>query len=206
MGRMVLIRHAESVFNRENRFAGRIDTPLTEYGRREALRVGLEWRWRKITHIFSSPLVRAYDTALWLRQPFEHVLDVRCDDRLIERDYGELAGMNRKKAEQIYGSEPVRIFRRSLNGAPPDGEALKVVHERVKAWINEIGRPLASHPAYRIIVVAHGNTIRAMIYELSKLTNKELENLEIEQLSPVVYECTEHGRFTKLQSAHAIYW
>ena len=186
MGTLILLRHAESKFNFADRFAGRLDPPLTEKGRCDAHALGYKWRHRRITHIFTSPLQRAEDTARWINQSLAQCIVPEIDARLIERDYGDLSGMSRSCARKKYGDKHVRMWRRSFRTAPPSGESLADVQKRTSAWLKEKALLLVNGDAC-VLAVAHGNTIRALMFEIEGMNETVIEKLEVEKMTPIEY-------------------
>jgi 2,3-bisphosphoglycerate-dependent phosphoglycerate mutase len=209
---LVLIRHGESVWNKENRFTGWVDVGLSEKGLEEAKAAGLALKKAGFAFdlAFTSVLRRAI-TTLW------NVLDgmdlqwipVSKSWRLNERHYGGLQGLNKAETAQKHGEEQVKIWRRSFDIAPPplekwdaswpgndarykpgempSTESLKDTIARVLPyWHEKIAAPLKA--GRRIIVAAHGNTLRALIKHLDKISDEDIVSLELPTGAPIYYE------------------
>jgi len=213
---LVLIRHGESVWNKENRFTGWVDVGLSEKGLQEAKDAGLALRKAGFAFdlAFTSVLRRAI-TTLW------NVLDgmdllwipVSKSWRLNERHYGALQGLNKAETAQKHGDEQVKIWRRSFDIAPPPlekwdptwpgndarykagempaTESLKDTIARVLPyWHEKIAAPLKA--GRRVIVAAHGNTLRALIKHLDKISDEDIVGLELPTGAPIYYELNDN--------------
>ena len=142
MSQLVLLRHGQSEWNAQNRFTGFVDVGLTELGREEARKGGRALAGTRFDRAFSSTLKRAIETteiALAESGSNEHLREgegwkITCHDDLRERDYGDLAGLNKAETAEKFGEEQVHIWRRSYDVAPPGGESLKDVVERVRRY------------------------------------------------------------------------
>ena len=151
MNKLVLLRHGQSQWNLENRFTGWKDVPLTEKGVNEANNAGLLLKKNniKIDKVFSSVLERANKTAEIALKASEieklhinGILIYEKDQRLNERDYGDLVGLNKAETADKFGKELVQIWRRSYDTPPPNGESLKDVVDRVSPYFTEKIEPL----------------------------------------------------------------
>ena len=150
MNKLVLLRHGQSQWNLENRFTGWKDVPLTQKGIDEANNAGLLLQKNKINidKVFSSVLERANKTAeialnaSGIENLFEiGILVYEKDQRLNERDYGDLVGLNKTETADKFGKEQVQIWRRSYETPPPNGESLKDVVNRVSPYFTKIIKP-----------------------------------------------------------------
>jgi 2,3-bisphosphoglycerate-dependent phosphoglycerate mutase len=186
---LVLVRHGESEWNKKNLFTGWRDPGLSPKGITEA-RVAAELiREGGFTfHVaFTSALKRAQHTLdIMLDELGLGGLTVIRDKALNERDYGGLSGLNKDDARAKWGEEQVRIWRRSYYEAPPDGESLRDTGARV--WPYYIFR-IQPHVLRGdgVLIVAHGNSLRALIMALDGLTPDEVVRLELATGVPVVY-------------------
>jgi 2,3-bisphosphoglycerate-dependent phosphoglycerate mutase len=186
---LVLVRHGESEWNRKNLFTGWRDVDLTEKGVEEALAGGrkLKARGLRFDVVFTSALKRAQRTLdVMLAELGQTDLPVIRDQALNERDYGELVGLNKDDARKRWGEEQVHIWRRSYDVAPPGGESLKDTAARVLPYyIAEIlPRVLRSE---RVLVSAHGNSLRALVMVLDRHTTDSILKLNLETGVPLVY-------------------
>ena len=192
MNKLILLRHGQSQWNLENRFTGWKDVPLTDQGKKEAKKAGqlLKKNNVEIDVVFSSVLQRANKTAeITLKQTgLEHLwtgenLNMIKNKSLNERDYGDLVGLNKKETAEKFGKEQVHIWRRSFNTPPPNGESLKNVVERVGPYYEENIQPLINEKK-NVIIVAHGNSLRATMIQIGLYKPEEISNIEIPTGSP----------------------
>ena len=186
---LVLVRHGESEWNKKNLFTGWRDVGLTEKGVAEARAAGkrLKAQGLHFDIAFTSVLSRAQRTLdLVLEEMGETNITVFKDQALNERDYGDLSGLNKDDARKKWGEEQVHIWRRSYDVAPPGGESLKDTAARVLPYyIQEIlPRVLRGD---NVIVVAHGNSLRALVMVLECLSPKQIVDREIATGVPLIY-------------------
>jgi len=188
MPQLVLIRHGESQWNKENRFTGWIDIPLSEKGEEEARSAGEKIRGFKFDMAFTSVLVRAIKTFEIAAQVagFNHLLAEK-DEALNERMYGDLQGLNKDECRQKFGVEQVHIWRRSYDVPPPNGESLKDTAARVMPYYYKRIEPMLKD-GKNILVVAHGNSLRALVKHLDGLSDDEIVKVEIPTGVPILYE------------------
>jgi 2,3-bisphosphoglycerate-dependent phosphoglycerate mutase len=188
---LVLIRHGQSQWNLENRFTGWIDIPLSPKGEEEARQAGEKIKGMKFDKVYTSVLDRAiktYEIAADIAG-LNH-LPVEKDKALNERMYGDLQGLNKDDMRKQFGAEQVQLWRRSFDVAPPNGESLKDTADRVLPYYHaKIEPDLKS--GMNILVVAHGNSLRALIMFLDKLSKDEVVKLEIPTGVPILYELDE---------------
>jgi 2,3-bisphosphoglycerate-dependent phosphoglycerate mutase len=192
---LVLVRHGESEWNRLNIFTGWKDVGLSEEGVAEAHRAGamLKDESRKFDNAYTSTLKRAHNTlSIILGELDQKNIPTVKDAALNERDYGELVGINKEEARRKFGAEQVHLWQRSYDIAPPGGESLKDTAARVipfyqKRIIPEVNR------GKNVLVVAHGNSLRALIMQLDKLSPDEVIELEIATGVPLIYRLNADG-------------
>ena len=193
MNKLILLRHGQSQWNLENRFTGWKNVPLTEKGEAEAKKTGELIRKHNISidRVFSSVLERANITAeiaikqTELNNLFENnKIIMTCSEKLNERDYGDLVGLNKQETADKFGKDQVHIWRRSYDTPPPNGESLKDVVERVSPYFNEHIKPLIDK-GENILIAAHGNSLRAMMIELDMYKPEEISNIELPTGSPL---------------------
>jgi 2,3-bisphosphoglycerate-dependent phosphoglycerate mutase len=218
MTKVVLLRHGESVWNKENLFTGWTDVDLSDRGREEAVEAGrlLKKEGYAFDIAFVSVLKRAIRT-LWLALDEMDLMwiPVLKDWRLNERHYGALQGLNKAQTAEKYGEAQVKIWRRSYDVRPPalesgdprhpsldpryaglgsgllpSTECLKDTVERfLPCWNDRIVPELRS--GKRVLVAAHGNSIRALVKRLDKVSDADIAELNIPTGVPLVYELDE---------------
>ena len=193
MNKLILLRHGQSQWNLENRFTGWKNVPLTEKGEIEAKKAGelLKKHNIHVDRVFSSVLERANRTAeiaithAKLNNLLENnKLIMTCSEKLNERDYGDLVGLNKQETADKFGKDQVHIWRRSYDTPPPNGESLKDVVDRVSPYFEEYIKP-ALNLGENILIAAHGNSLRAMMIELGMYKSEEISNIELPTGSPL---------------------
>lgn len=220
---LIMLRHGQSEWNLQNRFTGWTDVDLTERGREEAKKAGQQIRDSKIEVdiVFTSVLTRAIRT-MWitLDELGLMYLPVHRSFRLNERHYGALQGLNKAETAEKHGEEQVKIWRRSYDTPPPfledgderlphndpryanldpnllpRGESLKMTIERVLPyWQDAIVPALRDHKTP--LIVAHGNSLRALVKYLDDLSEQEILEFNIPTGVPMVYELDDNLRPT----------
>ncbi|MBU1367920.1 MAG: 2,3-diphosphoglycerate-dependent phosphoglycerate mutase [Bacteroidetes bacterium] len=215
MKKLVLIRHGQSTWNKENRFTGWTDVPLSEQGVAEAKKAGklLKEKGFRFKMAYTSYLSRAIKT-LWLvlEEMDQMYIPVLKDWRLNEKHYGELQGLNKAETAEKYGDEQVLLWRRSFDVPPkpledndprnpaadprfadvnpkdlPATESLKEVIERmIPYWDNDIKASLSQHN--EILVAAHGNSLRALVMHLKEMSEEAIIAFNIPTGIPYVFE------------------
>ena len=197
--KLVLVRHGQSEWNAKNLFTGWKDPKLTDLGIQEATKAGelLETKNLKFDLMFTSDLFRAQDTGrLILEQMNQTDIKVIEDQSLNERNYGDLAGLNKDEAREKWGEEQVHIWRRSFDVPPPGGESLKNTAERVLPYFEIKIMPKVKE-GLNILIAAHGNSLRALVMELEKISSEEIVKLEIATGDPLTYEYS-NGDFARV--------
>jgi 2,3-bisphosphoglycerate-dependent phosphoglycerate mutase len=192
---LVLVRHGESEWNKLNLFTGWKDPDLSEKGVAEAHKAGqlLKAQNLRFDIAFTSVLKRAQRTLdIMLEELGQPALTIRRDQRLNERDYGDLSGLNKDEARKRWGEKQVHIWRRSFDVPPPGGESLKDTAERVLPYYqSQIWPEVAAHR--NVLVSAHGNSLRALIMRLENLTGEEIVARELGTGVPIVYRLGADG-------------
>ena len=201
MGKLVLVRHGQSQWNLENRFTGWVDVSITPLGAQEAERAGKELKAAGLhfDRAFTSELKRAQETlAILLKELGQVGLATDKHVALNERHYGDLQGLDKAETAKKYGDAQVHIWRRSYDIAPPgkSGESLKDTAERTLPYFKSTILPLAA-AGKNILVAAHGNSLRAIVMELEKLTPEQIMTVNIETCRPILYEIDRAGAVTK---------
>lgn len=186
---LVLVRHGESEWNLKNLFTGWRDVDLTEKGITEARAAGRKLKAQGLTFdlAFTSALKRAQRTLdLMLEELGQQDLPIIRDQALNERDYGDLVGLNKDDARKKWGDDQVLKWRRSYDIAPPGGESLKDTAARVLPYyIQEIlPRVLRGE---RVLVSAHGNSLRALVMVLDRHTTDSIVKLNLGTGVPLIY-------------------
>ncbi|MEI6901202.1 MAG: 2,3-diphosphoglycerate-dependent phosphoglycerate mutase [Bacteroidota bacterium] len=224
MYKLVLIRHGESIWNKENRFTGWTDVDLSETGVQEAMEAGkvLKNAGYHFEVAYTSYLTRAIRT-LWLIQQEMDLLwiPVYKSWRLNEKHYGLLQGLNKSEMAEKYGEEQVLIWRRSYDIAPPPIEENDTRHPRfdhryahlapmdipateslkdtvnriVPYWTEEMSGKLREHK--QLIVAAHGNSLRGIVKYLKKMTDQEILGFNLPTGVPLIYEMDEQFNVVK---------
>ncbi|TCN24807.1 2,3-bisphosphoglycerate-dependent phosphoglycerate mutase [Sinorhizobium americanum] len=189
-GTLVLVRHGQSEWNLKNLFTGWRDPDLTELGVEEAKAGGkaLAEYGIKFDIAFTSVLIRAQRTCqMVLDAVGQSSLETIFDQALNERDYGDLSGLNKDDARAKWGEEQVHIWRRSYDVPPPGGESLRDTGARVwPYYLTEIlPRVLAGE---KVLVAAHGNSLRSLVMVLDRLTKEQVLNLNLATGVPMVYK------------------
>ena len=179
MAKLLLLRHLESQWNKENRFTGWTDIPLSEEGIASAKEVALNLAGFEIDKVYTSPLVRNIETVyLILKNLGEKELPIVIDKALDERNYGRLQGLNKNEVKRQYGEEQVKLWRRGWDDAPPEGESLKDVYNRVMPLYEKfIETDLKA--GKNVLVVASHNSLRALVKHLENIPEEQIINLEI---------------------------
>ena len=192
---LVLVRHGESEWNRLNRFTGWKDVDLTEEGIFEAHRAGamLEEEGHRFDSAYTSTLKRARNTLhIILDEIEQEELPIVKDAALNERDYGELMGINKEDARKRWGDHQVHLWQRSYDIAPPGGESLKDTAARVIPFFEKRIAP-ELRAGKNVLVVAHGNSLRALIMQLDRLTPEEVIQVELGTGRPLIYRLNADG-------------
>jgi 2,3-bisphosphoglycerate-dependent phosphoglycerate mutase len=196
MPELILLRHGQSQWNLENRFTGWVDVPLSSKGEEEARAAGEKLRGRRIDLLYTSPLKRAIDTATIALDAagIAPPLTVR-DAALNERMYGDLQGLNKAEAAARWGDAQVKLWRRSYDVRPPGGESLADTAARVLPyWDAHILPDLRA--GKNVLVVAHGNSLRALVMHLDGLSREQVLELEIPTGVPLLYDIALDGHVT----------
>ena len=203
MIKLVLVRHGKSIWNKENKFTGWTDVDLAPEGIEEAKEAGklLKEKGFSFDLAYTSNLKRAINTLDLILNEMNLNIEVRRSYKLNERHYGALQGLDKDETRKKYGDEQVHIWRRSYDVRPPLltkddpryvegeplGESLKDTSERViDYFVEEIKPELVNNK--KIIIAAHGNSIRALIKYLDNLSDEDIMKIEIKTGSPIVYE------------------
>ena len=187
---LVMVRHGQSEWNLKNLFTGWRDVGLTEQGITEAHAAGktLKAKGLQFDMAYTSAFKRAQHTLdIMLEELGQKGLPTTRDQALNERDYGELTGLNKDDARKKWGEDQVHIWRRSYDVAPPGGESLKDTLARSLPYYMKLIQPDVLN-GKRVLVVAHGNSIRSLIMAMEGLTPEQIVKRELATGVPVVYQ------------------
>lgn len=187
MAKLFLVRHGQSLWNLENRFTGWHDIDITDTGIEEAKKAGIALKKEKIDIAFTSVLIRAKHTlSIILDELGKPDIPIVMDKALNERSYGNLEGLNKAETALKYGDEQVHTWRRSYDVVPPGGESLKDTYNRVIPYFEKEIAPLLKK-GENVLIVAHGNSLRALIMYLEHLSPEEILEREITTGIPITY-------------------
>ncbi|MBS0605965.1 MAG: 2,3-bisphosphoglycerate-dependent phosphoglycerate mutase [Parachlamydiales bacterium] len=212
--KLIMMRHGQSEWNRLNLFTGWVDIPLSWQGIQEAIEGGRKIAHMPVDVIFVSSLIRAQMTAMlamanhqsgkvpciqhpkegklgeWAKvyseTTSESCIPVYEAWELNERMYGKLQGLNKQETREKFGDEQVHIWRRSYDQAPPEGESLAMTAERALPYFQKTIMPLLKE-GKNVFISAHGNSLRAIVMFLDKLTKEQVVSLEIATGEPLIY-------------------
>ena len=215
MIKLVLVRHGQSMWNLENRFTGWTDVELSEQGIKEAKEAGkvLKEKGFDFDVAYTSVLKRANDTLKYILEELgEENIPVKKSWRLNERHYGALQGLNKDETKEKYGAEQVLLWRRSTDVRPPElskddkrypgndpkysdlkenelpttENLIDTIKRVMEYWNSDIKKDLET--GKRVIIAAHGNSLRGLIKYLDNMTDEEIIKLELQTGNPICYE------------------
>lgn len=188
MAYLILVRHGQSLWNLQNRFTGWKDVDITQKGEEEAHLAGKLLKNFHFDKAFTSTLKRAQHTlSIILKEMNTESLPVIISTALNERSYGQLEGLNKAETALKYGEEQVHLWRRSYDVRPPGGESLKDTAQRVISYFEDQIVPLLKVDK-NILIVAHGNSLRALIMHLQHYDPQKIVTVEIPTGIPLKYE------------------
>ena len=196
---LVLIRHGQSVWNATNRFTGWTDVELSEKGEGEAATAGEQLAEVSFDVVHTSALIRAQKTAeiVMSKNRVSGEIPTKQDERLNERNYGDLQGLNKAETAEIHVAEQVHIWRRSFDVPPPGGESLEMTAERtIPYFVEEIIPDLDS--GMNVLVAAHGNSLRSIVMHIEEISPEEITKLEIPTGVPMCYKF-DNGKISRLE-------
>ena len=196
-GKLILVRHGQSVYNEENRFTGWKDVDLTQKGIDEAIACASLLNNENIDLAFTSNLKRAQKTLALILKELNLNIDITKNEALNERDYGSLVSQNKFEAAEKYGKDMVQKWRRSYDIPPPEGESLKMTLERTVPYFKSSIFSLLSDNR-TIIVSAHGNSIRSIVMDLLSISTEDILKTEIGWCEPWIFEFNESGNVIDL--------
>lgn len=191
-GKLILVRHGQSIYNEENRFTGWKDVDLTQKGIDEAIACASLLNDKNINLGFTSNLKRAQKTLSLILGELNLDINITKNEALNERDYGSLVSQNKFEAAEKYGKDMVQKWRRSYDIPPPNGESLKMTLERTVPYFKSNIFPLLSNNK-TIIISAHGNSIRSIVMDLLSISTEDILKTEIGWCEPWVFEFNDSG-------------
>lgn len=193
MTNLILVRHGQSEWNAKGVWTGLTDIPLSARGRKESIKAADALKDFRLDIAYTSPLIRAKQTL----DEIKNVLGLSSlptfeNKALNERHYGELTGKNKWEIKKRYGEERFLKIRRGWNVPIPGGETLKDVYDRVVPYYQKEILPKLID-GKNVLIVAHGNSLRALVKYLEKISDKNIEKLEIATGETYVYEIDDNG-------------
>ena len=188
---LVLVRHGQSEWNAKNLFTGWKNPSLTKKGQEEAKITGKKIKQQNIIFDFhfTSELKRAQLTGeIILTEIGQESIETVKNIALNERDYGELSGLNKDESRKKWGKEQIHILRRSFDQPPPGGESLKDTADRVIPYFEKVIEPVLNDKK-NVLICAHGNSLRALVMRIEKISPEEIVKIEIATGEPIFYKC-----------------
>ncbi|RYG38198.1 2,3-bisphosphoglycerate-dependent phosphoglycerate mutase [bacterium] len=192
MPKLILVRHGQSIWNLQDRFTGWVDVPLTDQGREEAQRAGELLKGISLDIAYTSNLQRAQDTLKLIMEGMGIALPTIRNQALNERAYGDLEGLNKARTAEKFGAEQVKIWRRSYDVPPPNGESLADTAARTLPFFERciLGD---IQDGRNVLVVAHGNSNRSIVMKLDGLSKEQVLELNLGTAVPLVYDLSPEG-------------
>jgi len=193
-GRLIFIRHAESTWNALGKWTGVTDIHLTPKGRREAVKLGEAIQDIDVHHAYTSKQIRAIETLLHMMETAQHLRDAPYErtEHLNERDYGDYTGLNKWEVLEQLGEETFAKIRRGWDHPIPNGETMRMVHERAVPFYKEHILPKL-RDGQNVLIVSHGNTIRSLIKYLERISDEDIAGLEMPFGQILLYHVDEDG-------------
>lgn len=188
LARIFLVRHGETLWNRDFLYQGQKDVPLSEEGKRQAQKLARALESEKFSAIYSSDLSRAFETAGEIAKP--HGLDVICAKELREINFGLWEGHSYKELQEKYPVEFSMWLNDPINNSPPEGESLKEFTRRVVTYLSEVA---AKHRGEKVLAVTHAGAIRAVLMSMLDLDVKHFWKFKISNASLTVVNLDDRG-------------
>lgn len=194
MGKLVIVRHHESEWNKLGKWTGVVDVHLSPLGFEKSKEMGELIKDINFDYIFDSTQIRSQETlsSMLLLSPNNIGAPVERIKELNERDYGDYTGKNKWEMKKILGEEEFEKIRRSWDYPIPNGESLKMVYERVLPFFLNRILPLLK-AGKNVLIVAHGNSMRALIKYIENISDKDIVNLEFEFGEVIFYDLDNNG-------------
>lgn len=195
MGKLVVIRHHESEWNKLGKWTGLTDVHMTPYGISESKKMGELVKDFRFDYIFTSVLVRAKETldAILSVHNGNSKAPIEEAKELNERDYGDYTGKNKWEMKEILGEEEFKKIRRSWDGPIPNGESLKMVYDRTVPYFIEKILPILRE-GKNVLIVAHGNSIRSIMKYIENISDEKIADTEIDFGEILIYDLNEEGK------------
>jgi len=193
MAYLILVRHGESVWNKQGLWTGLTDISLSEKGKEESQKAGVLLKDIKIDEAYSSPLKRSTETLAEIIRALKYEVPITFDKSLNERNYGLLTGKNKWDLQKEYGEEKFQKIRRAWDYPIPGGETLKDVYNRILPYYNREILPKLKN-GKNILIVAHGNSLRALIKHLEEISDENISLLEIPTGGMYIYQIDGEGK------------
>ena len=211
-GKIILCRHGESVWNKQNKFTGWSNISLTNKGIQQSYNIFNKLKNNNLTPdiIYTSKLKRAIHTSLLIRQSFDNIPDIKIKWQLNERNYGELEGVNREYAKNYYGKENIKNIREKLHYLPVfknkiplldyeneniiyNGESNNMIKKRIDyLWNNELNNLLENNKL--LLIVSHKNVLRILIKNFENINDKDFEKIDVGNASPILYDFDKNSK------------
>lgn len=198
MSYLILVRHGKSEWNALGLWTGWRDIPLNVEGVNEAKKAGLSIEDIKIDKAYTSKLLRAKQTLEEILKVLNIAVPIVETEALNERDYGNYTGKNKWEIKKQVGEEEFQKIRRSWDHPIPNGESLKMVYERVIPFYQTTILP-ELRDGKNILITAHGNSLRALVKELEKVSDEKIPELEIGTGETYIYEFNSSGQIVSKQ-------
>ncbi len=196
-GTLIIARHHESEWNKKGVWTGTRDAHLTEYGFSKSNEMGALLKETRIDNAFASMQVRSIETLSCMLNVLEfYHVPTEHTHALDERDYGDYTGKNKWEMKEMLGEEVFDHMRRDWDCPIPNGETLKMVYERVVPfYINKVVPLLQA--GKNVLIVSHGNALRALMLYVESIPNEEARNLEMLFGAVVLYQVDAEGKMEK---------
>lgn len=192
MAYLILVRHGQSEWNKKGLWTGLVDAPLSKLGEKEAVIAAKSFKDIPIDVAFVSKLIRSAQTLEIILKTLNITVPITSNGALNERNYGDLTGKNKWKIREQYGEEQFLKWRRGWDVPIPNGETLKDVYNRVVPYYQSTIEPLLMQ-GKNVLVVVHGNSIRALVKYLEHISDEEIPHVELGTGEIYLYKIDERG-------------
>lgn len=198
--RLILVRHGETQANREMRYIGSRDDALTERGHTQAQQIAEALAFLPVTAVYSSPLERAYHTALPIA--IRHRLEVQVVDDLRECDFGRWEGLSRAEviASSSHNAEHLQAWLRDTRVAPPNGESIEAMHKRVQTVVEQL---VQAHADQTLVIVSHVGPIKALLCAALGAPTSTIFRIFLDPATISVIDWQQPFPFVRLLNSHA---
>lgn len=194
-GKLFIVRHAQSEWNKLNKWTGKTDVHLSEEGKEQAKKLGELLKDYRIDEAVTSAQIRTQETLDCIEERLGKKFPKTCSDCINERDYGDYTGMNKLEVQKECGDQMYHDIRRGWVCPIPNGETLKDVYDRALPYYKEYILPRLQE-GRNILMVAHGNSIRAMMKYIENISDEGISHIEMPFKQILVYEVGTDGRMT----------